>query len=137
MGKFSKKYGTAWSREETILALYLYCQLPFAKTKRTTPEVIELANVIGRTPSAVARKLGNFGPFDQNLAKQGINLFEYLFRHITGDWGDLGEEDKKENDFSVKNSFRILSSYNTREGKLWIITEADRSVTTFLLPEEY
>ena len=71
------------------------------------------------------------------LAENGVNLLEYLERHLSGDWGDLDDEDKAENDFSVKNGFRILSAYNTPSGRLWVITEADRSVTTFLLPEEY
>lgn len=62
----------------------------------------------------------------------------YLLRHVTGDWGDVPSEDKKENDFSVKNGFRILSSYNLpTHRRIWVITEADRSVTTLLLPEEY
>ena len=72
-----------------------------------------------------------------SLEEQGVNLLTFLHRHLSGDWGDLDDEDKAENDFSVKNGFRILSSYNTPEGRLWIITEADRSVTTFLLPSEY
>ena len=71
------------------------------------------------------------------LAENNVNLWEYLERHLNGDWGDLDEGDKAENDFSVKNGFRILSAYNTQSGRLWVITEADRSVTTFLLPEEY
>jgi hypothetical protein len=71
------------------------------------------------------------------LAEQGVNLLTYLSRHLHGDWGEMDEEDKKENKFSVINGYRILSSYKTRLGKLWIITEADRSVTTFLLPSEY
>ena len=71
------------------------------------------------------------------LTENGVNLLEYLERHLSGDWGDLDDEDKAENDFSVKNGFRILSAYNTLSGRLWVITEADRSVTTFLLPEEY
>ena len=72
-----------------------------------------------------------------NLAEQGLNLLAYLYRHLTGDWGDLCEEDKAENQFSLQHGFRLLSSYNTPFGKLWIITEADRSATTFLLPDEY
>ena len=71
------------------------------------------------------------------LAENGVNLWEYLERHLSGDWGDLDDADKAENDFSVKNGYRILSAYNTLSGRLWVITEADRSVTTFLLPEEY
>jgi hypothetical protein len=61
-----------------------------------------------------------------------------LKRHSKGDWGDIGEEDKNENELSLRKGFRLLSSY-TAEGlpKIWIITEADRSVTTILFPEEY
>jgi hypothetical protein len=61
-----------------------------------------------------------------------------LARHSSGDWGDVCEEDRKENDLSLKEGFRLLSVYTTSTGtKLWIITEADRSVTTVLLPEDY
>ena len=63
---------------------------------------------------------------------------EFLQRHVTGDWGDLCEEDKNENEFSLKNELRILSAYTLRTGvKIWVITEADRSATTILLPDEY
>ena len=72
-----------------------------------------------------------------SLVENGGNLQVYLFRHLSGDWGNLEEEDKQENQFSVENGFRLLSAYVTQQGRLWIITEADRSVTTFLLPEEY
>ncbi len=71
------------------------------------------------------------------FAEQGIDLLNFLQRHLAGDWGDLCLEDKAENDFSLANGYRLLSAYTTPCGKLWIITEADRSVTTFLLPEEY
>jgi hypothetical protein len=67
-----------------------------------------------------------------------INLMDLLLRHVAGDWGDLDEKDKKENDFSITRSLRILSAYKVAdEKKLWIITEADRSSTTILLPDEY
>lgn len=63
---------------------------------------------------------------------------EMLRRHVYGDWGDLAEEDRAENEFSVTEGFRILSAYKLKTGvKIWVITEADRSATTFLLPEEY
>ena len=69
-------------------------------------------------------------------AEQGPE--EFLVRHVTGDWGLVPEEDGRENDYSVANGLRILSSYETNKGvKFWIITEHDRSVTTFLLPMEY
>jgi hypothetical protein len=71
-----------------------------------------------------------------NQANQ--NPFEFIEKHQTGDWGELCEEDKRENEFSVRNGFRILSAYRTRNGvKLWVITEADRSATTLLRSHEY
>ncbi len=64
--------------------------------------------------------------------------FSFLFRHASGDWGELDDEDKRENEFSLREGFRLLSAYRLKTGeRLWIITEADRSVTTLLLPEEY
>lgn len=63
---------------------------------------------------------------------------EALRRHATGDWGDLSPEDRQENDLSAREGFRILSAYTDTQGtKFWIITEADRSATTVLLPEDY
>jgi hypothetical protein len=62
----------------------------------------------------------------------------FLRRHVTGDWGELDEEDRRENELSVAHGFRLLSSYTLSNGdKIWIITEADRSSTTLLLPSEY
>jgi hypothetical protein len=59
-------------------------------------------------------------------------------RHASGDWGDVGEEDRSENELSLKDGFRLLSVYYGASGeKFWIITEADRSATTVLLPEDY
>jgi hypothetical protein len=63
---------------------------------------------------------------------------EFLARHVTGDWGDLDDEDKQQNELSVKQGFRILSAYKLDDStKIWIITEHDRSATTILLPQEY
>ena len=62
----------------------------------------------------------------------------YLARHIAGDWGDVDEHDRRENELSLTHGFRLLSAYTLNSGtKIWIITEADRSATTVLLPEEY
>ena len=76
-------------------------------------------------------------PGAMELAEQGINLLAYLKRHLKGDWGELCQEDKAENNLSLRCGYRLLSAYETPLGKLWIITEADRSATTFLLPDEY
>ena len=62
----------------------------------------------------------------------------YIERHMQGDWGEVDEHDRKENELSLKQGFRLLSAYTLKSGvKIWIITEADRSVTTILLPSEY
>lgn len=61
-----------WTREELIIAFNLYCKIPFSKSVKTNPKVVEVAKLIGRTPSAVALKLGNFGSFDPELKKRGI-----------------------------------------------------------------
>ena len=94
-----ERYNIRWSRDELILALYLYCQIPFAKTKANNPSVIELASRLGRTPSSVARKLGNFGAFDPLLARRGISgLTHYskadqkVWEEFNGRWGDLVAE---------------------------------------------
>ena len=61
-----------------------------------------------------------------------------LGRHVRGDWGNVDEHDWQENELSLRKGFRLLSAYTDRnETKFWIITEADRSVTTVLLPEDY
>ena len=65
-------------------------------------------------------------------------LVTFVARHARGDWGEVPDGDWKENDFSVEQGYRILSVYTSRRGeKVWVITEADRSATTVLLPEEY
>jgi hypothetical protein len=72
------------------------------------------------------------------LEKTGQNAMEFLSRHVMGDWGDLPEEDKNENQISLERGFRLLSSYRTTaDARVWVITEADRSHTTLLLPNEY
>lgn len=65
-------------------------------------------------------------------------VFKGLVRHLTGDWGELDEHDRQENEISLIEGFRLLSRYVTPTGTaFWIITEHDRSATTILLPEEY
>lgn len=66
------------------------------------------------------------------------DIFTAIRRHQAGDWGEVCEEDRQENELSLKQGFRLLSAYHTSTGaKFWVITEADRSVTTVLLPEDY
>ncbi len=75
------------------------------------------------------------------LAGVGRTPAEFLERHAAGDWGDVGREDAAENALSLARGFRLLSVYRydpaDPEAKVWIITEADRSSTSLLLPSEY
>ncbi|MHB8655574.1 MAG: hypothetical protein ACYDA9_17020 [Terriglobia bacterium] len=72
------------------------------------------------------------------LARASQTPMEFLLRHASGNWGRLGTQDVAENEYSLKHGFRPLSRYCTVEGQaLWLITEADRSVTSLFLPEEY
>jgi len=81
-------------------------------------EIVATANAVAQIPEAEIRKA--------------------LIKHALGYWGEVCEEDRKENDLSLKEGFRLLSVYTTSTGtKFWIITEADRSVTTVLMPKDY
>lgn len=71
------------------------------------------------------------------LDRNGINATNYLVRHQCGDFGTLSPSDVAENLFAVDHGLRILSGYDIGKERLWIITEADRSATTLLLPSEY
>ena len=62
--------------------------------------------------------------------------FDYLARHATGDWRELYAFDRRQNEIALREGYRVLSSYDVPAGKVWVITEADRSITTILLPEE-
>jgi hypothetical protein len=71
------------------------------------------------------------------LSEIGEDPFGYIARHATGDWGELCAFDRRQNQIALRNGYRVFSSYEMITGRVWIITEADRSVTTILLPEEY
>jgi hypothetical protein len=68
----------------------------------------------------------------------GDDPLAFLFRHVSGDWGELDDNDVRENELSVQYGWRVLSAYTLKNGtKIWCITEADRSSTCILLPSEY
>ena len=72
----------------------------------------------------------------EKISQYDINIA--LGRHQSGDWGDVCDEDKRLNDEALRNGARLFSAYHTQDGRqFWIITEADRSATTVLLPSEY
>jgi len=73
------------------------------------------------------------------IGVSGDDLSTYLARHQSGDWGDIDAHDRRENQLSLEQGFRLVSLYtlSITRAKIWIITEADRSSTCILLPEEY
>lgn len=72
------------------------------------------------------------------LEEAGKNPAEFFSRHVSGDWGEgVDAEDSKSNDLALRQGFRIFSVYKCGTGRLYVITEADRSSTTILLPEDY
>lgn len=72
------------------------------------------------------------------LAESEQSPADFLSRHVRGDWGEVCDEDKQANDEALVHGARLLSAYRTlRSVKIWVITEADRSSTCILLPEEY
>lgn len=88
-----------WSKEETIVAFNVYCKIPFKKSSKTNQTIIKYANIIGRSPSALNMKIGNFGRLDPELKKQGIsglvngsNLEEVVWNEFYGNWNKLAYE---------------------------------------------
>lgn len=91
-----------WTREEEIIVFNLYCKIPFKASSKNHPDVIRIANLINRTPSAVNMKIGNFGSFDENLKKQGIvglqnasKLDKEIFLEFNNKWDELSYESEK------------------------------------------
>lgn len=94
--------------------------------KKLTPTKFELGQVVA-TPGVI-----------ELMERKGLAYNTFLIRHVSGDWGDLGEMDKASNDEAVENGWRIVSCYDVGPANaVWVITEYDRSVTTLLLPSEY
>lgn len=98
----SKKRNPKWSREETIIAFNVYCKIPFKSSSKTNPTIIKYANIIGRSPSALNMKVGNFGRLDPELRKRGITglvngskLEEDIWNEFNGNWNELAFESEK------------------------------------------
>ncbi|HZB07486.1 MAG TPA: hypothetical protein VE525_00065 [Rubrobacter sp.] len=89
-----------------------------------------------RVPLPLGRVVATPGAL-KLLSEIGEDPFGYIARHATGDWGELCAFDRRQNEIALREGYRVLSSYDVLAERVWIITEADRSVTTILLPEEY
>jgi len=99
--------------------------------------VCHVRNDAGASPLPVRPGRGHARAL-QAIREAGQEPAALLARHVVGDWGELDQEDERENQYSLVHGFRLLSAYTLASGeKIWIITEADRSSTTLLLPAEY
>lgn len=100
--------------------------MPKEQPQETPQPLFELGRVVA-TPGAL-----------DTLRQAGVDPLALLARHVTGDWGQLPEEDVEANREALAQGFRLLSAYPLETGeRLWIITEWDRSATTILRPDEY
>lgn len=91
-----------WTREETIIAFNVYCKIPFKSSSKSNPTIIKYANIIGRSPSALNMKVGNFGRLDPELKKQGIvglahgsKLEEEVWDEFSENWEKLAFESEQ------------------------------------------
>lgn len=91
-----------WTREETIVAFNVYCKVPFKSSSKSNPVIIKYANVIGRSPSALNMKIGNFGRLDPELKKQGVvglsngsKMEENVWDEFNGNWEELAYESEQ------------------------------------------
>ncbi len=118
-----------WTREETIVAFNVYCKVPFKNSSKTNPTIIKYANIIGRSPSALNMKVGNFGRLDPELKKQGIvglvngsKLEEVIWNEFNGNWERLAYESElliaKYSNKSIEETTQInLEDFNIPLGK--------------------
>jgi len=90
---------STWTRDQTIIALNLYCKIPFNRVASNHPEILRISKIIGRSPNSIKMKIGNFGSFDPELKKRGIvglgntsKLDEIIWEEFNNDWEKLSYE---------------------------------------------
>lgn len=111
-----------WSREQTIVALNLYCKIPFNRVTSNHPDIIRVAKIIGRTPNSVKMKIGNFGSFDPELKKRGIvglgntsKLDELVWNEFNNDWDNLAYESELLISDFAKKPIEEMTSINVED----------------------
>lgn len=112
-----------WTRNEEIIVFNLYCKIPFQRSSKNHPDVIHIANLIGRSPSAVNMKIGNFGSFDDTLKAKGITgltnaskLDKEIWDEFNGKWDELAYESEKL--ISELQGINIDENIDAPEGKV-------------------
>lgn len=113
-----------WTKEETIVAFNVYCKIPFKNSSKTNSTVIKYANIIGRSPSALNMKIGNFGRLDPELKKQGITglvngskLDKDIWNEFNGNWEKLAYESEELIAKFQNKKIEEVSLENFPEGK--------------------
>ena len=121
---FKRDWVSMWGEEWSITAGTIQTYVATAPVGTRRPLLFP-AGAIVTTPAALA-------------AVSVAEMHTALQRHLTGDWGDLNQADWLANQDALKDATRLVSAFLTKSGhRFWIITEADRTVTTILLPEDY
>ena len=122
-----------WTREELIVAFNLYCRIPFGRIHNRNPEIIALAEALGRTPSALSWKLANFARFDPALKKRGIvgathggKLEEEVWEEFNGNWETLAYTSEKLRAKLLPASSQPIETQNFPDGKEREITAKAR-----------
>ena len=112
------RIGKKWSREKTILAFELYCRTPFAKITKTNKDIINLAKLLGRTPSSVGLKMANLAHYDPEIKKRklsGIKLDAEICAEFANNWEELSLEAEKilarKNGITVEKMLGIESEF--------------------------
>lgn len=128
-----------WTREEEIIVFNLYCKIPFQKSSKNHPDVIRIANLIGRSPSAVNMKIGNFGSFDETLKAKGIvgltnasRLDKEIWDEFNGNWDKLAYlSEKMISELETKPIESVIENENLPIGKERATTVKQRVNQTF------
>jgi len=120
-----------WTREETIIAFNVYCKVPFKTSSKSNPTIIKYANILGRSPSALNMKVGNFGRLDPELKKQGIvglshgsKMDEEVWDEFNGNWEKLSFESELLISKFTNKSIEEVSEIDTEDIKEGIDREA-------------
>lgn len=113
-----------WTREQTIIALSVYCKIPFNKASNTNPEIVEASRLIGRSPASVKMKVGNFGSFDPDLKARGIvglsnasKLDEEVWNEYSQDWERLAYDSERIKAKLGRNSLEEINDMSFPEGR--------------------
>jgi putative restriction endonuclease len=117
-----------WTREEVILCIRLYCELPYKKLRQSTPEVIELARLMGRTPSAISMRCCNYVQFDPEESKRvkgfknAAKLDSKVWSEINNDWEKFAfESENLLKEYRSRQKTPVIQDDNKKQGKLFYI----------------